>query len=43
MGSSIVVSPVPPIVGLASVGAAMLWKKKNIRSRVTEHSFIVEG
>ncbi len=43
MASSTVVSPVPPIVGLASVDAATLWKKKkkNIRSRI-EYSFVVK-
>ena len=34
-GVKYVVSPAPPRVGLASVDAAILWKKKrkNIRSR----------
>ena len=43
MALSTVVSPVPPIVGPASVDAATLWKKKkkNIRSRI-EYSFVVE-
>jgi len=44
MALSTVVSPVPPLAGLASVDAATLWKKKkkNIRSRVTEYSLVVE-